>query len=258
MLASKFLCLSPLKVSCVFLLLIALTSFGASTVNAQQPNRAKPTRWLPGQRAMVFDERFSALRTQPDVKAPLTQRLRRGHAVGILSAVRDKQGRPRFYRVAVTRNTRGWILAEALVRLGRAEDAERLMKLIDETNDDFVRAQLARLCADEFRLTPAAPRALLVLGQAAERAAERLSREAKRGLGNEEPDGGISRRDYLLNHSSLDRYNRIGITFDYAAAGERIVYDGGAYRELLRKYPRSMEADEARQRLEKLKGESQR
>src|SRR6185503_11701980 len=151
--APQFLRLSSLKVSCVFFTLIALASVEALTAYAQQPTRAKPTRWVPGQRAIVFDERFSALRTQPDVKAPMTQRLRRHHIVGILRVVRDKQGRPHFYRVAVTRNTRGWILAEALGRAGRAEDAERLMKLIDETNDDFVRAQLARLCVDEFRLT---------------------------------------------------------------------------------------------------------
>src|SRR5437764_14647575 len=118
MLASKDLCLSSLKIWFAFFTLIALTSFGGFNVNAQQPNRAKPTRSLPGQRAMVFDERFSALRTQPDVKAALRQRLRRGHIVGILSLVRDKQEHPRFYRVAVTLNTRGWILAEALVRLG--------------------------------------------------------------------------------------------------------------------------------------------
>jgi hypothetical protein len=57
----------------------------------------------------------------------------------------------------------------------------------------------------------------------------------------------------LLNYAGLDRYNRIGITFDYDTAAERIVYDGAAYRELLRKYPRSAEANEARQRLEGFK-----
>ena len=238
-------------------MLLASASLGASIVFGQQLNRAKPASRLPGQRAIVFDERFSALRTQPDVKAPITQRLRYGHLVGLLSTPRGKPNGPRFYRVAASLNTRGWILVEAVARRGRVEDAERVMKLMAGANDDFTRARLARLCADEFRLTPVAPRALLALGQTAERAAERLSREAKRRLGDEEPDNGISKRDYLLNYAGLDRYNRLGITFDYDVAGERIIYDGAAYQELLRKYPRSTQADEARQRLAKLKSAGQ-
>jgi hypothetical protein len=237
----------------VFLALLASSVPAAPLARAQEPQRANP----PSQRAVVCDERFSALRAQPDVKAPLRQRLRRGRIVWILGAARSRNGGPQFYRVAVTRQTRGWIMAEAVARSGRAEDAERLLQLVNETNDDFIRARLARLCADEFRRTPAAPRALLALGEAAERAAERLSREARRRAGEEESNAGNSRRDHLLNHASLDRYNRLGITFDYDAAGERIVYDGEAYRELLRRYPRRAEAGQARQRLEKLQGRSQ-
>jgi hypothetical protein len=221
-----------------------------ATANAQQLNQARRGRYVPGQRAVIIDERLSALRTRPEVKAPIIQRLRRGHVVGILGAAPNTN--PRFLRVAVTRYTRGWMMAEALVRAGRAEDAERLMKLIDETTDDFVRARLARLCADEFRHTSTAPRALLALGQAAERAAERLTREAGRRAGDEDPGAGLSKRDYLLNDASLDRYNRAGITFDYDEAADRIIYDGAAYRELLRKHPRSAEAKEAQQRLERL------
>jgi len=232
--------------------LLVSTHFGSLSAQAQSPAQVKRSRNVPGQRAVVIDERLSALRTRPDIKAPLTQRLRRGRVVGLLGLSRGKQGGPRFQYIAVTRNTRGWILAEALVRPGHEGDAERLMKLINEANDDFMRARLARLCADEFRHTAAASQALLALGQAAEHAAERLSREAKRRAGDEDPGAGISKRDYLLNYAGLDRYNRAGITFDYDEAAERIVYDGGAYRELLRKYPRSAEAQEARQRLEKL------
>jgi hypothetical protein len=156
-------------------------------------------------------------------------------------------------RVAVSRNTRGWLLAEAVVKSGNSTDAERLLKLIEETTDDFVKARLARLCADEFRAGPQAPRCLLLLGEAASRAADRLTRDAKRRVGDEEPGAGpgagLSRRDYLLNFAGLDRYNRAGVTFDYDQRAERIVYDGEAYRELLRRYPKSAEAQAMKAKL---------
>ena len=214
------------------------------SVGAQ--TKRKP--FLPGQRAVVVEERLSALRTQADVKAPLEQRLRRGRAVGILGAKKGKDGQ-QFLRVAVSRKTRGWLLAEAVVKSGSASEAERLLKLIEETNDDFVKTRLARMCADEFRAGPQAPRCLLLLGEAAEHAADRLTRDAKRRVGDEEPGAGLSRRDYLLNFSGLDRYNRAGVTFDYDERAERIVYDGEAYRELLRRYPKSAEAQAMRAKL---------
>ncbi len=188
----------------------------------------------PGQRAIVIDERLSALRTQPDVKARLEQRLRRGRVVGILSARKSKDGQ-QFLRVSVSRNTRGWVLAEAVVKTGNSTDAERLLKLTEDTDDDFVKARLAKLCADEFRSTATAPRCLLKLGEAAELAADRLTRDAKRRVGNEEPSAGLGKRDYFLNFVGLDRYNRIGVMFNYDAAADRIVYDSEAYREVARR-----------------------
>ncbi len=56
----------------------------------------------------------------------------------------------------------------------------------------------------------------------------------------------------MLSFNGLDRYNRAGVTFDYDEARDLIVYDGAAYRELLRRYPRSAEAAIARERLAKL------
>jgi hypothetical protein len=209
--------------------------------------QAKRNLFVPGQPAVVFDERLSALRAQPDIKAALRQRHRRGRRVGILGAARNKAGL-RFLHVAVSRNTQGWVLADAVIRPGAAADAERLMRLVGETKDDFTKARLAKLCAEEFRATKFAPKALAVLGEAAEAAAERLSRDARRRVGAGEaevgPNARLSKRDFLLNYVGLDRYNRIGVTFDYDAASDRIVYDGAAYRELARRYPRSAEAKE--------------
>ncbi len=228
-----------------------LTVFAVAAFAASAPTNdpARPARY---QRAVVFDERLSALRTQPDVKARLLYRLRPGRVVWIIKAARSRTDGARFFRVAVTRRTHGWILAEALLREGHLKDAERAIKLIEETKDNFARARLARLCADESRHTAIAPRALLLLGQSAEAAAAQLSREAKRHIGSPESNGEVSRHQLWLNYAGLDRYNRVGITFDYAAANDQLIYDGGAYRELLRKYPRCAEAQEARERLQRL------
>jgi hypothetical protein len=56
---------------------------------------------------------------------------------------------------------------------------------------------------------------------------------------------------YYLNYSGLDRYNRQGVTFTFDRAARQFHYDGAAWREIVRRYPRSPEAAEARNRLER-------
>ena len=230
----------------------AFAVVAAITATAQSERKV----FVPGQRAIVFDERLSALRVRPDVKAPLKQRMRRGRRIGVLGANTARDG-AKFFRVAVSRNTQGWVLADAIIRPGVAADSERLIRLIEETKDEFTKARLARLCADEFRSTKFAPKALIILGETAEGASVRLSRDAKRRVGEDDsdegPNAGLAKRDFLLNYAGLDRYNRIGVTFDYDATSDRIGYDGAAYRELLRRYPRSVEAQAAQARLAILK-----
>jgi hypothetical protein len=213
---------------------------------------AKRSTFVSGRRAIVVDERISALRALPDLKAPLRQRLRRGRVVGILRAAKNDAG-ARFFKVAISRNTQGWVLADAVVRKGNLADAQRLMGLVEAASDDFTKMRLARLCADEYRKTKFAPRALLLLGKAAEGAADRLTREAMRRIGEVDSTGGLTRRLYFLSYAGLDRYNRIGVTFDYDETEDRIIYDGKAYRELLRRYPRSDEAVEAREKADRSK-----
>lgn len=202
------------------------------------PVEARRKLVLPGQRAVVIDERYSALRERPELQGPLTQRLRRGRAVGILGASRNRRGE-RFYRVAVSRNTRGWVFEAAIARPGNSRDAERLLSLIEETTDDYIKARLATLCAEGFRASPAAPRALWILGETSRRIAERLTREARRRLGEHSVQ---HRRAYFLNYVGLDRFNRLGIGFNYDEATDSLTYDGAAFRTLARRYPRSEEA----------------
>jgi hypothetical protein len=47
----------------------------------------------------------------------------------------------------------------------------------------------------------------------------------------------------------LDRHNRAGITFIFERTSKTFSYDGGAWREILQRYPNSPEAAEARKRL---------
>jgi hypothetical protein len=187
---------------------------------------------------------LSVLRERPELSASIKQRLRRGRVIGITGAARGKDG-SLFFNVVVTRRTEGWILAAAVIRTGHRADGDRLIKLIEASNDEFARIRLARLCADEFRGTRTAARALLLLGETAERAAARLTAQAQRRLKAGADEMTLDRRVYLLNDVALDRYNRIGVRFKTDEEGAKLIYDGGAYRELIRKYPRAPEAIEA-------------
>ena len=56
----------------------------------------------------------------------------------------------------------------------------------------------------------------------------------------------------ILNYHGLDRYNREGITFLFDRTTKKFSYDGAAWREILRRYPNSPEAAEARKHLDTL------
>ena len=190
-------------------------------------------------RGMIVDERLSVLRVSPDSSSRLKQRLRRGRVVWINGSSRSTAGHL-FLRVAVTRRTFGWILRESIAIQGVAGDARRLIALIEETTDDFVKIRLARICADEYRATPFAARALLLLGEAAERSAERLTVIVRRRLDTQE-------EMFLLNDATLDRFSRAGVRFNVRDG--KLAYAGDAWREILRRYPGSPEAIVARERV---------
>ncbi|HKR02675.1 MAG TPA: hypothetical protein VJT09_18495 [Pyrinomonadaceae bacterium] len=204
-----------------------------------------------GQRAVVVDERLAALRDAPDLSANLLQRMSRGRAVAIRGARRSPDG-VTFYRVSVTRRTGGWIQSEAVVSLGRPRDDERLWRLL-QNSEDFDRIVRARIFLDVFQRSPLRPAVLMFYGEAAEKAAAKLSREAARRLDEKEMTaGGAPVFSYFLNYNGLDRYRRQGITFVFDRATKQFHYDGASWREIIRRYPRSAEAEEARKRLDAL------
>jgi hypothetical protein len=217
------------------------------------PVFAQKKRVPPGGNiAVVADERLAALRVAPNLSARLLQRLSRGRFVSVRTTKRNYEG-VFFSRVVVTRRTSGWVQSAALVMSGRSGDDERLAHLIGGT-DEFERVARARIFIDTFPRSPLRPKILLTLGDAAEEAAAQLTREATRRFERREiPNDGAPEFSYYLNFNGLDRYNRQGVTFTFDREKKQFHYDGAAWREIIRRYPNSPEAAEARQELEKLK-----
>ena len=54
---------------------------------------------------------------------------------------------------------------------------------------------------------------------------------------------------YFMNFNELDRYNRQGIRFVLDSTAKQFHYNGAAWREIVRRYPQSVEAAEARKHL---------
>jgi hypothetical protein len=200
-------------------------------------------------KAFVIDERLSALRKADDLQSPVLKRLRVGRAVYVMS----KNSASVFYHVAVTRRTRGWIHQGAIALPGRAGEDARLMQVIEATTDGLDRIALCRLLLEQFSRSPLVPLALLRIGEEAERAAASLGQHARRRLKSlDEQKSGADVEAFYLNDPGLDRYSRLGISFRFDTSQSGYSYDGRAYRDLLRRFPRSAEAEAARRHLESL------
>jgi hypothetical protein len=194
------------------------------------------------------DERLAALRDAPQFSANLLQRLGRGRFVSVRGERASRDG-VTFLRVAVTSRTDGWLQADAVVRPARAGDDARLLRLL-RGSEGFDRVARARLFLEAFPRSALRPAVLLLLGDAAEEAAARLTREARRRLEVAETEaGGAPLKSYFLNFNGLDRYRRQGVVYNFDATSKQFHYDGAAWREILRQHPRSPEASEARGRL---------
>ena len=215
----------------------------ASNVEAQR--RRRPP--AGGSVAVVVDERLAALRDAPRPTANLVRRLGRGRLLAVTGE--RAAGGVKYLRVLLTSRTGGWLQAEAVVRPSRAGDDARLLRLA-RGSGEFDRLARARILLEAFPRSTLRPEALLLFGDAAAEAAERLTREAGRRLDpGEMSAGGAPVASYFLNYNGLDRYRRLGVVFDFDPASKSYRYDGAAYREIRRRHPRSPEAAEARKRL---------
>lgn len=175
--------------------------------------------------AIVIDERLSVLRSAPGFSAPLLRRIGRGRVLRIVESRRTRDG-ILFYRVAVTRRTRGWIQREAVIALRQPGEDERLLRLI-KSSEDFDRLVRARIFLDAFPRSTLRPTVLLLFGQEAARAAGKLSRDAARRFSPEKiKESGAPISSYFLNYSGLDRYHRQGIIFSFDPATKQFHYNG--------------------------------
>jgi hypothetical protein len=232
------------------LLSVAPTAFAQTTQHdtllTSQVSRPRFTK------AFVVDDRLSALRNDANIKSPVIHRLRIGRPVFIFASKSGGGGQSGFYRVAVSRRTRGWIHKAAIAVPGRAGEDERFMKIIQNTSDGIDQIVLCKLFLEYFNHSALAPRALLRIGEEADHAAATLTRYARKRLKElDEQNSNASLRDYYLNDSGLDRYSKLQITFDFKDSTVEYSYDGKAYREIIRRFPDSEEARVARTRLDR-------
>jgi hypothetical protein len=198
-----------------------------------------------GRLAVVVEERLAALRATPQLNGRLVRRLGRGRMVAIRSAKKSADGIT-FFLVNVTSRTHGWIQREAVTSPARAGDDQRLLRLI-ERSQGFDRISRARIFLDHFTRSPLRPEVLLLLGDTAKEIAKQLSTDATRRL--KDDPGEAPEFSYYLNYTGLDRYNRQRVGFIFDRQTKRFHYDGAAWRELIRRYPKTSQAVEAKKRL---------
>lgn len=200
-----------------------------------------------GRIAVVVDERLAALRETPELTGRLVRRVGRGRMVAVRGSRTSSDGIV-FYKVNVTSRTRGWIQREAVASASRPDDAARLLSLI-KASSEFERIVRARIFLDLFPRSTMRAEVLFLLGDAAEESSTQLSRLAARRIPT---DSGELEVSYYLNYTGLDRYNRQRVRFVFDRESRRLRYDGAAWREIVRRYPNSPEAIEAKSRLLKL------
>lgn len=239
-----------------FVVLLALCSYsiGARPVRVDRQSGRKsagessePARRPDFLKAFVIDDRISVLRRAPSSQSEAIRRLRLGHVVFVVRG--DKRAADsHFCRIAVSRRTRGWIHRSAIAVQSRAGEDRRLMRLIEGTHDGLVRITLCRMLIERFGRSPLVPRALLLIGEESDRAAESLSQRARRRI-PEFAGSNAPLHDYYLNDPGLDRYSRLQVVFDFNDATSEYVYNGQAYRDVVKRYPKAEEAAIARQHL---------
>ncbi|HJP92613.1 MAG TPA: hypothetical protein VJ875_11710 [Pyrinomonadaceae bacterium] len=220
---------------CVLLLVV----FNPTPTFAQ---RTKPP--AGGRLAIVVDERLAALRATPQLDGKLVRRLSRGRLVALRSMKISRDGIT-FFLINVSSRTHGWIQREAVISPSRAEDDRRLLMLIDRSQG-FDRIARGRIFLDYFPRSSLRPEVLLLFGDTAEELAAKLSTDAARRMTD---PGDAPEFSYYMNYSGLDRYNRQRVGFVFNQSTKRFHYDGSAWRELIRRYPKTQAAAEALKRL---------
>ncbi|KXK00864.1 MAG: hypothetical protein UZ17_ACD001001916 [Acidobacteria bacterium OLB17] len=176
--------------------------------------------------------------------------MQRGRTVRIQD-VKEADG-VKFYKVIAPPQNYGWVQAEALFFSSRQEDEERLAKLV-LASTGFDKIEIAGQFLKLYPKASLRPGILLLYGDIIEEAALKLTKDANSRLKRAEMAASSAPlHSYFLNFNMLDRYRKEGIVFLFDTEARAFHYDGAAWMEILKSYPRSDEAALAKKRLENL------
>lgn len=216
-----------------------------------RPNAAALKPREVGSSAVVMDETLSVLRQRPSLYAAPVHRMQRGRKVQILG-VAEADG-VKFYKVSAPPANFGWVQADAVFGGFRANDEERLARLVQAT-DGFDQIELASAFFEIYPKSQFRPAILLLFGDLLEETSLRMSKDANSKLKRGEMAASAAPvHSYFLNYVSLDRYRKLGVVFLFNPAMRAYHYDGASWLEIVEKFPTSREAPEAQKRLDALK-----
>ncbi len=198
----------------------------------------------------VVDETLSVLRAKPSLFAEPVQRMRRGRMVKIMGMT-EADG-VKFYRVAAPPSNFGWVQSDAVFGKFREADEERFARLVQAT-DGFDQVELASLFFDIYPNSKFQPSLLLLYGDVLEEIAVKMTRDAVNRLNRREMAASAAPlHSYYLNFVSIDRYRKLGVVFLFNSALRSFHYDGASWKAIMKKFPTSPEAPEAKKRLDSL------
>ncbi len=241
--------------------ILALILISFASTAAQRSSSTKSDQTNPDEiqnAAIVVDERLAVLLTDPSLYAVPIQRLRRGRQLRVLSS-KDADG-VTFYEVKTseTGDRKGWVQSEAIIGNFRRNDDQRLAKLV-QASTGFAKIERTVFFLTYFPQSALRPSILLLLGDLVEEEALALSKKAAERLDRREmAASGAPLHSFYLSYLGLDRYRKLGIRFLFNINTKALHYDGGTWFELIDKFPKSREADEARSRLDFLKEKMER
>jgi len=182
--------------------------------------------------------------------------MRRGRKVTI-SGVTEADG-VKFFKVTAPPANFGWVQSDAVFGKFRPTDDSRLAALV-RASSGFEQIELADAFFKLFPASPSRPSILLLYGDLLEEVAVKLSKDANRRLSRSEMAATAAPlHSYFLNYVSLDRYRKLGITYLFNSSTKTFHYDGASWKEIVTKFPTSIEAVEAKKRLDLLKQKMER
>ena len=238
------------------IILLVVFSVGAFAQGKKRPSpskpKAQPTKNSEiGKSAVVIDETLSVLRITPSLYSESVHRMSRGRVVQI-AGVAEADG-VKFYKVVVPPKNWGWVQADAVFGKFRATDEQRFFDLIKAT-DGFEQIEMAAEFFTHFGESPLRPKLLLLYGDIIEAATPALSKQAASRLkAGEMKASAAPIHSYFLNFNMLDRYRKLGITFLFDTKLRQYHYDGASWAEIVKRFPASPEAPEAKKRIDLVK-----